>query len=396
MPLPLVLALRELRHDWISALCFVAALVGVLAPMLILLALKTGALDSMVDRLVEDPANRELLAVGAGAHDEAFFRWLEARPEVGFVVPATRSINALADAVVAASSRRVVVREVPLVVSAAGDPLLAGEVGPGRVWLSAPLAKSLGVEPGGELAMVIGRRIDGLEQTARRSIEVAGVVPPERYGRPALFLSLPDMLAIERFRDDPSVTPEHWLEIAAPPAAFASFRLYARTLADLGPLSAALEGRGVAVRPRTENAALLLQLRRGADRLYLAVAALAAVGFWAAMSANLRGMVERRRLAFSLLRMLGLTPTQRATVPLIQSLVLIGAGLGLSLALVLPALALINTSFPSVAEGAALARLRPDQLGGAAALACVTALTAALWAMAAVLRIPSEEVLRHG
>ncbi|PTR11112.1 ABC transporter [Cereibacter azotoformans] len=396
MPLPLVLALRELRHDWISALCFVAALVGVLAPMLILLALKTGALDSMVERLVDDPANRELLAVGAGAHDEAFFRWLEARPEVGFVVPATRSINALADAVVAASPRRVVVREVPLVVSAAGDPLLAGEVGPGRVWLSAPLAKSLGVAPGGELTMVIGRRIDGLEQTARRRLEVAGVVPAGRYGRPALFLSLPDMLAIERFRDDPAVTPESWLEAAAPPAAFASFRLYARTLADLGALSAVLEGRGVAVRPRAENAAVLLQVRRGADRLYLAVAALAAVGFWAAMAANLRGMVERRRLAFSLLRMLGLTPAQRATVPLIQSLVLIGAGLGLSLALVLPAVALINASFPAVAEGAALARLRPDQLGGAAVLACVTALTAALWAMVAVLRIPSEEVLRHG
>ncbi|EGJ19865.1 hypothetical protein RSWS8N_16934 [Cereibacter sphaeroides WS8N] len=396
MPLPLVLALRELRHDWISALCFVAALVGVLAPMLILLALKTGALDTMVERLVDDPANRELLAVGAGAYDEGFFRWLEARPEVGFVVPATRSINALADAVVASAPRREMVREVPLVVSAAGDPLLAGDVGPGRVWLSAPLARSLEVAPGGALTMVIGRRIDGLEQTARRPLKVAGIVPAERYGRPALFLSLPDMLAIERFRDDPAVTAESWLQAAAPPAAFASFRLYARTLADLGPLSAALEGRGVAVRPRAENAALLLQLRRGADRLYLAVAALAAAGFWAAMSANLRGMVERRRLAFSLLRMLGLTPVQRATVPLIQSLVLIGAGLGFSLALVLPALALINASFPSVTEGAALARLRPDQLGGAAALACVTALTAALWAMAAVLRIPSEEVLRHG
>ncbi|MCE6960163.1 ABC transporter [Cereibacter sphaeroides] len=404
MPVALFLALRELRHDWIAAACFIAALVGVLAPMLILLALKTGAVDRTVDRLVDDPANRELVAVGAGAHDADFFRWLESRPEVGFVLPATRSINAMADAVavelptgaVQASARHGIERAVPLVVSGPGDPLIPGTApDAGQVWLSTPLARALGANAGSAVRLVIGRRTEGSDQTARGRFTVAGLVPAERYGRPAIFLSLADMLAIERFRDDPAITPDRWLDPAAPPLSHASFRLYARTLADLAPLADALAEQGITVRPKAENAALLLRVREAADRLYMAIAVLAVAGFWAAMSANLRGMVERQRLALSLLRMLGLSPAGRAAIPLIQSLVLAVAGLCVSLAIVLPGLALINATLAGVGDGP-VASLRAGQVAAAAALVGATAVTASGWAMAAVARIPGEEVLRHG
>ena len=395
MTIPLRLALRELRHDWIAALCFVAALVGVLGPMLIILALKNGVIGGMVDRLVEDPANREIIAVGTGAYDAAFFDWLGQRQDVAFASPATRSINALADGVRSADGDKTEL-SVPLIVSAPGDPLLGTEpVAPGKVWITAALAEKLGIAAGGGVTMFIGREIAGRQESARVELTVVGVVPSERYRRAALFLSLPDMLAVERFRDSAAITPDTWLDDIATPPHFASFRLYARDLADLEGVMQALSGRGVETRPRAENAVLLLKFRSNLDLIYTLLAVLALAGFWAAMAANLRGMVERRRLAFSLLRLIGLSGRARMVIPLMQSLMLIGCGIGLSFAVVLPVLGVLNVVVPG-AESDVIATLRWRDVLAALGIGALTAVTAAGWAMRAVATIQSEEVLRNG
>lgn len=395
MMLSLQLALRELRRDWIAAGCFVAALVGVLGPMLILLALKNGVIGGMVERLVEDPANREIIAVGTGQHDAAFFDWLGGRADVAFVVPSTRSINALADAVRKADGGRAE-RSVALIVSAPGDPLLGdAEVAPGAVWVSQAVAEKLEAGVGQALVLFIGREIDGQQESAQLPVRVAGIVPAERYRRPAIFLSLPDLIAIERFRDSAAVTPGTWLDDRSLPESFASFRLYARDLADLETVMDALDARGVETRPRAENAVLLLKFRDNLNLIYAVIATLALAGFWAAMAANLRGMVERRRLAYSLLRLVGLSRGARWLIPLWQSLVLIGAGILVSLGIVFAALAVLNMTFPS--DGAdVIAALSARDLVGTVLLGGLTALTAAAWAMRAAAAIPSQEVLRNG
>lgn len=395
MMLSLELALRELRRDWIAAGCFVAALIGVLGPMLILLALKNGVIGAMVERLVQDPANREIIAVGTGQHDAAFFDWLGERTDVAFVTPATRSINALADAVRLADGGRSE-RSVALVVSAKGDPLLGdADVSTGRVWISHALSEKLGVVSGTDLTLFIGREIDGLQETAQMQVSVAGIVSAERYRRPAIFLSLEDMLVIERFRDSMAVTLDTWLADRSRPKTYASFRLYARDLADLEPVMAALAERGVETRPRAENAVLLLKFRDNLNLIYIVIAALALGGFWAAMAANLRGMVERRRLAYSLLRLVGLPKMSRWMLPLWHSLMLIGTGILLSLLIVWGALTVLNMTFPS--EGAeVIATLSQRDIAGTFVLGALTAVTAAVWAMRAAAAIPSQEVLRNG
>lgn len=395
MIIPLRLALRELRYDWIAALCFVAALVGVLGPMLILLALKNGVIGGMVDRLVEDPANREIIAVGTGAYDAAFFDGLQERPDVGFLSPATRSINALADGLRSGDGNRTEL-SVPLIVSALGDPLLGTEpVAPGKVWITAPLAEKLAVSVGSPVTMFIGREIDGRQESVRAELTVIGVVSAERYRRPALFLSLPDLLAVERFRDSATITPEIWLDDIANPPTFASFRLYARSLADLEPLMQTLSARGVETRPRAENAVLLLKFRSNLDLIYALLAVLALTGFWSSMAANLRGMVERRRLAFSLLRLIGMPGRARVLIPLMQSLILIGCGIGVSFAVAVPVLGILNIIVPG-ADQDVIADLGWRDALGAVGLGALTAVTAAAWAMRAVAKIPSEEVLRNG
>jgi putative ABC transport system permease protein len=394
-PLPRDLAIRELRHDWQAAACFVSALVGVLAPLVILLALKNGVIGSMVDRLVEDPSNREIIAIGAESYDKAFFVEIGSRDDVGFLTPATRRINAAASAV-RNPVNRALERGVPLVPSADGDPLLSdGAARPGAVWLSHSLSQALSLSAGEQIEMLIGREIDGNRETARVTFQVAGIAAPDAVSQQAMFLSLPDLLAVEAFRDDKSITVETYDTRRAPPERYASFRLYARDLTDLPALLGALEARGVQVRPRAENATLLLAFRSNLNLLYIGIAIIAVAGFWAAMAANLRGMVERQRVVFSLLLLLGMSRGAAARVPLIQSVILVLGGVFVTLILTMPVLLVINAVFVET-SGDALAKLGVVDVVVTVLLGVLTAGTAALWAMRSVSQIETEEVLRNG
>ena len=396
LPVPLSLALRELRHEWLAALCFVAALVGVLAPLLLLLALKNGVIGAMVDRLVEDPANREIIAMGAESYDAAFFTRVGAWSETGFIMPATRRINAQASAI-RNPATRALDRSVPLVPSAPGDPLIASDSGaaPGQVWLSSEIASAIDATTGSEIEMLIGREVDGTSETARLPLRVLGVLAPDAYGRKAVFLSLPDLLAVEQFRDDLRLGVEDLARADTSPERYASFRLYARDLNDLQPLMNRLAAEGITARPRVENVALLLGFRDNLNLLYGFVAVIAVLGFWASMVANLRGMVERQRVSLSLLQFLSMTPRACAQIPLAQSLVLVGVGVMLTLVLVLPGLVVLNTAFQAP-SGDPVARLGLSDIGWVLVLGAVTGGSAALWAMRAAAAITSEEVLRNG
>ena len=392
--LPLFLASRELRHDWRSSLCFIAALVGVLAPLLIILALKNGIIGAMVGRLIEDPNNRELIAVGAGNFAPAFFETLEARDDVAFIIPASRSINTSAD-VIRNKSERKLERSVPLIPSKAGDPLLGSvTVSRGNVVVSDALSNALSLSQGDVIEIFIGRTIDGATQTAKAELSVLSVLPKDAYGRPALFLALEDLIAVERFRDDATVRVDTWFENTTLPQTYASFRLYATELENLDPLQKELARMSVDARPRAENATLLLGFRNNLNILYLAVALLAMIGFWAAMAANLRGMVERQRITFSLLDLIALPKIERCMIPLLQSLMLVILGIFITFLIVLPMVGVINVFFVTT-SGQFVAYLGLTDVIAIVVLGIFTALSASLWAISAVSDIFPEEVLRH-
>lgn len=392
--LSLGFAVAELRHEWQAALCFVAALVGVLVPLMVLLALKNGIVGTLVEELVDDPRNRQIIAVGAGAYQSAFFDDLRAREDVAFVMPATRAINAQADAVRNPSTRRLE-RGVELVPSQAGDPLVPqGAVTRGTVFLTQALADTLGATEGGQIQVIIERDIDGQIERARTDKRVGGIIPAPLYANAAVFMDITDLTDIERFRDSLEVTPDTWKEARPPTETFASFRLFVRELDDLNRVSAALDARGVSNRPRVDNAALLLGFKRNLNQLYAGIAVLAVAGFWAAMAANLRGMVERQRISFSLMSLVGMPRRGLGMVPLWQSVLLVLGGIAVTLCLVLPVLAIINAAFGSDARPV-IAYLGAPDVVAVLSLGIVTALTACVWALAALSRISPDEVLRH-
>ena len=118
------LALKDYGHEWVMSGNFVLALAAVLAPMMVLYGLKAGIVGSMVDRLVGDPRNREIQAVGSGRYGPEWFQDLRGRPEVAFLVPRTRSIAASIDLQAEKGGRILAVELVP---TGPGDPLLGPE-----------------------------------------------------------------------------------------------------------------------------------------------------------------------------------------------------------------------------------------------------------------------------
>jgi hypothetical protein len=86
------LASRDFANEWQMSGFFVLALAAVLGPMMILFGLKFGIVGSMLDNLIQDPRNREIHPVGSGRFDMAWVEQLRERPEIGFVIPHTRSI----------------------------------------------------------------------------------------------------------------------------------------------------------------------------------------------------------------------------------------------------------------------------------------------------------------
>ncbi|MCF8002679.1 MAG: lipoprotein ABC transporter permease, partial [Chromatiaceae bacterium] len=117
------LAYRDFVHERRISLCFVLALMAVLAPLLVLFGLKFGLVDTLAQRLIESPANREILAVGSRNFDEAWFETIRARPDVGFLIPNTRRIAASLSKLLNPESGQDL-RALQMIPTGAGDPLL--------------------------------------------------------------------------------------------------------------------------------------------------------------------------------------------------------------------------------------------------------------------------------
>ncbi len=117
------LAVKDYTHEWRMSSCFILALAATLAPMLVLFGLKFGIVNSMAERLIQDPRNREIRPVGSGRFEGQWFDTLSKRIDVAFVTPRTRSIAATIDLQNTANKPSQIVNA-ELLPTALGEPLL--------------------------------------------------------------------------------------------------------------------------------------------------------------------------------------------------------------------------------------------------------------------------------
>lgn len=205
------LALADLSHEWLLNLCIVLALAAILAPLLLLLGLKTGVIETMRHRLVQDPVFREIkpqetLTLG----DEWFRRW-EADKRIAFLTPTILRGSSIVRLARGDGSR---VETVDLLPSGAGDPLLlenGGVVPTGdQAVLSAPAAEKLGVAVGDTVELVANRVRAGRQETARQRLTVAAVLSPRADAVARLYTALDLVRDVEGYREGLAAPERGW------------------------------------------------------------------------------------------------------------------------------------------------------------------------------------------
>jgi len=382
------LALADLAHERRLFVCFVFGLAAVLAPLLVLFGLKVGVIDALRRQLLDDPRTREIVSVGNRGFDRQWFDTMQARSEIAFVMPRTRSLAATIEL---SPSGSAAVLTVDLVATAAGDPLLGTVTAPADqngIVLSRSAAERLGVAGGVRLDAVATRIIDGRREALRLAVQVGAVLAPEAYPRPAAFATLGLLEAVEDYRDNTA---------AGGGRLYAGFRLYARRLEQVGALSSELQRGDIEVRDHAEEIARVLLLDRNLSMILAIVAAIGGAGYVVSLGASLWAQVERKRRDLALLRLIGLTAAGLLCFPLVQALAVALAG-SLLAALGFAVVALVVNGYFSAGlqAGDAVCRLGPMQILAAVGVTLLVALLAAGLAGRRAARVEPWEGLRDG
>jgi putative ABC transport system permease protein len=396
--LPWRLAWQDAVHERRFFLLSALGLAAVLAPLLVLLALKHGVIDVLLTRLLVDPRNRELSVALHGDFDRAFLDALAARPEVAFLVPQVRALSA---SVVLANRKADPQRtaEAELLPTAAGDPLLAENLAENAIALSRDLAEQLAVAPGDELRLILTRKRQGREERVYLDLAVGAVVERAGLGNRHALLPAELLFAFEDYRDDRSVPAFGW-EGSQPAVAeaerrFSRFRLYARTLEEVEPLADHLAQLGVQTVTQAAAIAGVLGMNRSLSTLFALVAGLGGLGYLAALATSLWSGVERKRRTLSLLRLLGLPGWGLALFPLVQAGLIALVGFVLALCLYAAAALAVNRLFArDLLQGEQLAFLSPGYVLLAFLVTLLVALVAAGEAARRAARIDPAEGLR--
>jgi len=387
-------ALHERRFFLLSAL----GLAAVLAPLLVLFALKHGVIDVLLTRLLENPQNRELSVSLHGSFDRAFLDELAALPEVAFLAPQVRALSA---SVLLANRKADPQRtaEAELLPTGPGDPLLPEAVPAAGIALSRDLAEQLAAAVGSELRLIVTRKRDGREERVFLDLAVAAVVDRAGLGNRHALVPAELLLAFEDYRDDRAVPALGWdgTQPAVEEATrrYSRFRLYARSLEDVEPLADHLARLGVETVTQAAAIRSVTQMNRSLSTLFAIVAGLGGLGYLAALATSLWSNVERKRRTLSLLRLLGLPRWGLALFPLVQAGLVALCGFLLALLLYAAAAVAVNRLFSQdLLQGERLAWLAPGHVLVALLVTLLVALAAAGEAARRAVRIDPAEGLR--
>lgn len=407
------LACKDYWHEFLLSACAVLGLAAVLTPLLVLYGVKFGVVQTLTERLRNDPRNLEISPVISGRYTPEYLAKLAAHPDVAFVLPRTRSIAATMDLSAGNGDARSVL-VASLEPTAEGDPLLQrfGATVPSMpqspdaeaigVTLSSSAAEKLHLKQGDTLNGKVERRFQGKVQTARVALRVAAVLPLAAQQKDVAYVPLPLMEATEDYRDGRAV-PElgaqnGWTGEPRPQGerVYPGFRLYARGLDHVMPLREAFAAQKLDVYTHAEEIEQVTALARALNLIFALICAATAIGFLASTASSVLAGIKRKERVLGLLRLHGFTTGKLMLFPLVQSLLTALAGTALASGVYGVAAFAINKLFSASVTGMEqVCLLLPEHFVLAFAAVSGLALLAALAPALRAARVEPSEVIRE-
>ncbi|KPU57903.1 ftsX-like permease family protein [Pseudomonas fluorescens] len=323
------LALQDLWHDRKVSLCIAASLVAVIAPLLLLFGLKHGVVSQLQDELLRDPRNLEVKMLSNGNYDTAWIERLRLRPETGFALGQTRSLNTQADLLIGMQR---FVEGAEIIATEPGDPQLnlapLNPVG-NQVILSASAAQRLQAKAGDSVQMRALRRLEGVNERGEMTLTVLAVLDGARFGRAAGFVAPPLLLDLERFRDGYQVSgfgvttgkPQGNLQ-----PLYARARVYARDIDQVAPLEHWLNEQHIETSSRLADIDNVKAINHVLGLIFGVIAMAALIGCVASMVGAFLANIDRKRKSLAVLRLLGFKRRAVGGFVVLQALALSLAG----------------------------------------------------------------------
>jgi len=394
------LSLKDYFHERLLSACAVLGLAAVLAPLLLLFGVKSGIINTMADRLIEDPRNREVTPIGSGRYGEDWFSVAAKRPGVAFVIPQTRSIAA-SMVLYNGEGKKPHSVVVDLIPTGEGDPLLEkwGRVPKNEtsVALSNTAARKLNVAAGQEVIGRVGRSVAGIKEQVTIRLKVAAVLPIEAFPREAAFVRLGLLEATEDYRDGRGSEAFGWPGQARPPGPreYPSFRLYARSIYDVATLRDMFFEQGLEVYAKVEEIEVVQSLDRSFTLIFRLIAIVAVFGYFASMASNVLASVNRKSRHLGVTRLIGFSTGSIVWFPIVQSLATSILGTVTAICFYLVVEVLINRMFSQyLSAGEYVCRLSLGHLTVALGFTVAMSIMASAYAAFRVAKIEPSEVIR--
>ncbi|UVL78734.1 ABC transporter permease [Pseudomonas putida] len=319
------LSLADLWHDRNVSLCMAASLVAVIAPLLLLFGLKHGVVSQLQQELLSDPRNLEVKMLSSGHFDQAWLQRLQTRPEVGFAIGQTRSLNTQAD-LLGAHGR--FADNVEVIPTRAGDPLLAtdlSELAPDQVILSERAAERLDAKAGDTLRLRVARRLNEVNERGERTLQVRAIVSSVRFARPAAFVSPELLMELEHYRDGylvASLGASSGQALDALNVGYARARVYARDIDSVAPLERWLNEQRIETASRLAEINNVKAINHVLGLIFSVIAGAALIGCIASLVGAFLANIDRKRRHLAVLRLLGFSSLAVSAYVVLQALVL--------------------------------------------------------------------------
>jgi putative ABC transport system permease protein len=388
------LVLKDIVHEFAAFACSTIGLAAVLAPLLLLFALRSGIVEGMRSDLIDDPRAREIVNVVNRGHTQAFFDALTKSPDVAFVIPRTRTLSATILLANTKSPQELARAE--LFATAPGDPLLRGlsQGRPDEIILSDSLARRLGLAAGDQTIASVQRQQGGQMQAAQVVLQVSAIAPASRFARDAVFAPLAFNLGVEDFQDGRlSALTEPTQFIRDPDRRYAGFRIYAKRLEDVSIIDRRLRPEGE-VFSRIDDVEMLLSLDRNLTLLFLLIAGLGGGGFVLSLGVGIWSAIDRKQGDLGILRLLGATRSDMILFPFIHGQVVALCGAGIATILALSICDLMNTIHMTGGGTREIGVLSGSAVSGGAAVSVICAAIATVIAGWRAARITPVEGMR--